>query len=253
LASPSPNSPIINALPGENQNFAAALSAFFDAKMMGVNKLIPASVVQYNRSTNVATVQPQIMLVDTMGGTGMRKQIASVPVLSLGGGGFHINFPLKNGNLGWILAADKDISAFLGNLTPAPPNTFRRHRFEDSWFIPDVFRQYTIASANENAMVIQSTDGTTVISIVEGVINITAPTSVTVTTPIATFSQNVQVDGNLIVTGNTTVNGGFNASGSSGDEVTLPANTTIDGITVATHGHDGVQTGTSRTGGGMVT
>lgn len=247
------NKPLVNQLPGENKSFAAGLLALMDAHAgFRTNKLLPAKVVQYNRTTNVATVQPMVMVVDTNDNTRMRNNIASVPVLSLGGGGFTINFPLKQGDFGWILAADRDISTFLENLAPAPPNTFRKHRFEDSWFIPDVFRQYTIAGSDANALVIQSLDSTTRISISNGQVNIFAPTSCTVTTPQATFTQNVAVQGNLIVTGNTQVNGGFDASGSSSSSVTLPANTKVNGIVVATHGHNGVQTGSSRTSAGMV-
>jgi hypothetical protein len=235
------------------------MAALFEANALKTNKLVPAIVRQYNRTTNVATLQPMVMLVDVNDNTRERNQIATAPVLSLGGGGFHINFPLKNGDLGWILAADKDISTFLENLSPAPPNTLRKHRFEDSWFIPDVFRKYTINGSDAANLVIQSTDGTTRISIGEGVVNITAPGSAEVTTPTWTLNGNGVITGNLQVTGNTTitgqtaVNGGFIATGGGGSQVcTLPATTTISGIVVANHGHD--QNGTSgRTSGGMIT
>lgn len=247
------NKPLVNQLPGESKSFAAGLKAVLDLHTgIGTNKLLPAKITQYNRLTNVATVQPMIMVVDTSDNTRMRNKIASVPVLSLGGGGFTVNFPLKQGDFGWILAADRDISSFLETMSPAPPNTMRKHRFEDSWFIPDVFRQYTIAGSDANALVIQSLDSTTRISISNGQVNIFAPTSCKVTTPIAEFTQNVKVDGNLIVAGNTQVNGGFDASASSGSTVQLPTNTKIGSITVATHGHGGVQTGSSRTAAGMV-
>lgn len=246
------NKPLVNVAPGEKDSLTAALAALFNMHGLRTDKLIPAQVVEYDRTLNKATVQPMIMLVDVSDNSRKRNQIAEVPCFSIGGGGFHINFPLKPGDLGWILAADRDISQFLQNLSIAAPNTLRKHSFADSWFIPDVFRKYTINAADANAMVIQSTDGTTRISISEGIINITAPTSVTVTTPLATFSQNVQINGNLTVTGATTVNGGFNASGSGSTNVTLPSNTTIGGIAVYGHGHIETATAGSRTSGGMV-
>lgn len=235
------------------------MAALFEANALKTNKLVPARVVQYNRTTNVATLQPMVMLIDVNDNTRDRNKIASAPVLSMGGGGFHINFPLKENDFGWILAADKDISTFLENLAPAPPNSYRKHRFEDSWFIPDVFRQYTINGADEANLVIQSTDGTTRVSIGEGIVNITAPGSCAVTTPTWTLNGNgiitgnLQINQNLTVTGETAVNGGFNATGTGGNQTcTLPASTTINGITVATHGH--TQDGTSgRTAGGMIT
>jgi hypothetical protein len=169
------NKPLVNQQPGEGNTganfFAAGMAALFNGNALKTNKLLPARVVAYNRTTNVATVQPVVMLVDTNDNTRLRNSIASAPVLSLGGGGFTINFPLKDGDFGWILAADKDFSAFLENLTPAPPNTLRKHRFEDSWFVPDVFRQYTINEADAANLVITSLDGTTRISVGEGVVS----------------------------------------------------------------------------------
>jgi hypothetical protein len=251
------NKPIVNQMPGEADSLPAALAALLGHHGLKTDKLIPAKIVNFDRNKNIATVQPQIMLVDTSDNSRMRNQIAQVPVMSLGGGGFHISFPLKKDDLGWILAADRDLSLFLQTLKAAIPNTGRKHSFSDSWFIPDVFRNYTINDADSAAMVIQSTDGTTRIAISEGQINITAPTGVLVTTPLATFSQdirvkrNLQVDGTATITGATTVNGGFNASGSGASSVTLPSNTTIGGVVVVGHGHISSGAG-SRTSGGMI-
>jgi phage baseplate assembly protein gpV len=244
--------PIVNLMPGETSDFTAGMKALLHLHALDTRKLIPAKVMQFDRVKNMATVQPMVMLVDVSDNTRIRKAIANIPVISLGGGGFHINFPLKEGDLGWILAADRDISQFMQNLKAAPPNTFRKHTFSDGWFIPDVFRQYTINSADSAAMVIQSTDGATRISIGQGTVNITAPTSVTVTTPLATFSQDVAVNGKLTVTGLTTVNGGFTALGTGGNQpCTLPQSTTIGGIAVYGHGHISSNPGT-RTSGGMI-
>lgn len=241
------NKPIMNQLPGEKESLAATMRNVFRLHDANLNKLLPAQVVNYDRTKNLATVQPMIMFVDTNDQQHMRGQVANVPVVSLGGGGFTINFPLQNGDFGWLLAADRDVSQFLQNMKASAPNTLRTHSFSDSWFIPDVFRQYTINSADANAMVIQSLDGTTRISIRAGEIDITAPTTVKVTTPNAVFSQNVQITGLL------SANGGFNATGGGNQPCTLPQDTTINGINVANHGHNGVQSGSSRTGGGMVT
>lgn len=246
------NKPIVNLMPGEAKTPKAALKALFGLNGLKLDKLIPAEVMAFDRTKNLATVKPLIMVVDTNDQTRSRLPIGNVPVLSLGGGGFHISFPLKQGDIGWIMAADRDLSLFLQSLKEAGLNTFRKHTFADSWFIPDVFRQYAINAADANAMVIQSTDGSTRISISEGTVNITAPGAVNVTTPIATFSQDVAVKGNLVVTGATTVNGGFNASGSGSSSVTLPNNTTIGGIVVYGHGHISSNPGT-RTSGGMIT
>jgi len=246
------NKPLVNVSPNETMHWPSALVAAMRLHGMSINKLIPATILEFDRNKNLASVQPQIMILDVSDNTRARQPIANVPVLSLGGGGFHISFPLKAGDFGWILAADRDISQFTQNLKSAPPNTLRNHSFADSWFIPDVFRNYTVNSSDSNAMVIQSVDGTTRISISEGQVNIFAPSSVTVTTPQATFTQNVSIGGTLTVAGLTTVNGGFTALGTGGNQpCTLPQSTTIGGIAVYGHGHISSNPGT-RTSGGMI-
>lgn len=221
------------------------MSAFLRGEFLKLDVCLPAAIVSYDRGQNLATVQPLINWVLTDDSQRSRHQIIEVPCLSLGGGGFHVNFPLKQGDIGWIIAADRDLSLFKQTLQAAQPPLSRLHSFSDSMFIPDVFRQYTVASEDANAMVIQSTDGNTKISIRGDNILIAAPTKVVVRVPLTEFTQDVQVDGKLTVTGQSTLNGGVNANGST--TVTLPSSTTINGKQVDGHRHGGVQSGSSNT------
>lgn len=242
--------PLLAQQPNANKRPHVLLAEALHMHSMGQHGMIPAQVLEFNRTTNQATVQPMIMFSDQANNIS-RPKAANIPVISLGGGGFHISFPLKKGDLGWILAADRDISQFVQSLKESPANTTRHRSFGDAWFVPDVFRNYTINAADVNAMVLQSTDGTTRISIQSGQITITAPTKVVVNTPLAAFSTNVTIGGTLTVTGMAIVNGGLNASGSGSNAITLPSQTTIGGITVATHGHISSNPGT-RTSGNMI-
>ncbi len=258
MPNPTAASPLLARLQGEDTSLHAAIEHAIRSDNMQVDDMLPAVVISYNRTTNVANIQPLIYWVDTLENSISRPNAMSIPVLSSGGGGFHVNFPLKQGDLGWIKANDRDLSLFLASLTIQKPPTSRYHSFADAMFIPDVYRNYVINSADTNSMVIQTTNASTRIAIdLNGNINITAPTSMNFTTPNANFSANVTIGGNLIVdenttiAGNTLVNGGFSATGSSGAEVTLPANTTINGITVSTHGHISESPG-SRTNAGMI-
>jgi phage gp45-like len=107
-------------------------------------------------------------------------------------------------------------------------------------------------------MVIQTTDAATRISIDKGKITITAPTSVKIDTPIATFTKdvhiqgNVQIDKNLNVTGLMQVYGGFNATAGGNQVCTLPQSTTIGGIAVYGHGHIQTAVAGQRTSAGMI-
>jgi hypothetical protein len=257
------NNPILGTRPDE-LSFANGMRKLMELNKQSADGLMPARVVSYNRAKNTAVIQPLIMLVDTNGNTRLRHSLEDVPVFSFGGGGFHINFPLQPGDLGWIMAADRDISLFMSTLDAAKPTTTRKKTFGDAWFIPDVFYKYTIAGEDASAMVIQALDSTTRISISNGKVNITAPTSVKVDTPIATFTHDVHIQGkltvdqdtalnaNLTVIGLTSVQGGFIAVAGAGTVCTLPNNTTIGGIVVYGHGHTQTAVAGQRTSGGMV-
>jgi hypothetical protein len=242
--------PLLDALPGNRQAGVAGLITEALRKFaVDDDNMIPAKVVNFDREKNLVTVQPLIMWVGMDDKNYSRKQIANLNCISLGGGGFHISFPLNEGDLGWIMAADRDIALFKSSLAESAPNTHRVHSFSDALFIPDVFRQYTINSSETAAMVIQSTDAATRIAIFPDQIHITAPAILKVTTPTAEFSADVHVKGNLLVdhnsvtTGATTANGGFTAA--AGQACTLPATTTVNGKAVNGHVHTDPQGGST--------
>lgn len=133
--------------------------------LQGVDDMLPAQVISYDRSTNRAVVQPLVMLLTTDNKTVHRPAVASVPVIQYGGGGFVVSAPIKAGNLGWIKANDRDISLFLQSFKNSAPNTIRKHSFSDAVFIPDVMTGYTIDGADTDNLVIQSLDGSTKISV----------------------------------------------------------------------------------------
>lgn len=245
--------PIVTGDVKERLSLAAMLRGMLRKFELNSDQLLPAKIISFDRAKNIATVEPLIMWLGLDGQKVDRPQLADIPVLSLGGGAFHISFPLAEGDLGWIYAADRDLSLFKQSLKKAVPNSGRAHRFEDSMFVPDVFRQYTIQGEDAGAMVIQSTDGATRISIRSDNIKITAPSNVVVDTPTTTFTgdviieKNATVAGNTTVTGETQVNGGFSAA--AGKPCTLPATTTVASKQVDGHKHGGVQSGGSQTDG----
>lgn len=266
----SATTPLTSTTSSEKTRLWPALAEAMRQDAYRTDGCLPATVVEYDRVNNVVTVQPLIKFVKTDNTNLSRAPIAKVPVLSLGGGGFHINFPLKQGDLGWIIALDRDISLFLQNLEESPPNSGRAHKFDDCLFIPDVFRKYTISDENAEAMVIQSVDGQTSIAVFDDHINITSPTtvtvkatnSVTVDTPLTTFTgdveiqKNLKVDGTSLFVGLITGQGGFNISGGSTTtqitgNVTISGDVKINGIDVNNHGHISSSPG-SRTSGGMI-
>lgn len=241
-----PERPLIGNASGEKSRLLGAIAAAFRGEKMADDNLLPAVIIDYDRDKNIAKVKPLIQWVDVNEGLHSRTPISDVNVISIGGGGFHISFPLKAGDLGWIFASDRDISLFKQSLAEAAPNTGRLHKFEDALFVPDVFRKYSIAEEDAGAMVIQSTSGATKISISEDSILITASNDVKVKAVTTTFDSNVIMNKTLVVKDAAT----FNAAAQFDASVNMDSSLTLDGIDVGGHGHTSNSPG-QRTIGGM--
>lgn len=188
--------------------------------LQNTDDMLPVKVIAVSTDRTRVTVEPFIKVVSTSGQQVVRAQIASVPVFTLGGGGYVISFPVKSGDKGWIKANDRDISLFLQSYVDSPPNTARQHSFEDGLFIPDIMTTFTINTEDTDNAVFQSTDGTIRIAIGSNKVKITAPT-------VVIDSPHTTLTGDLNVTGNITGNG----------------------ISLDSHVHSSVQSGPDDTGG----
>jgi Phage protein Gp138 N-terminal domain len=169
----SGNEPDID--PANNDTLAGTIQFAFFKLMQGVNGMLPAQVIAYDRVNNRVQVQLMIAVVTTSGAQVSRPQVASIPVLLLGGGNFFLSYNLNAGDLGWVIANDRDISLFLQNYSEAAPNTARVKNFADGLFVPSVMTNYIIASEDKENAVLQSIDGTVKISLGTGQIKVAAP------------------------------------------------------------------------------
>lgn len=228
------SNPLISQTSSDKARLYPALAEMLRQAGLRTDNCLPAIVQSYDRANNVATVQPLIMWVTVDGNTMSRSPIAQVQVYSFGGGGFHINFPLKPGDLGWIVSTDRDISQFKQSLKESAPNSGRAHRFDDCWFLPDVMKKYTVNSEDSAAMVIQSTDAATRIALFSDHVKITSPSTMIVDSPLVQFTHDVEVQGNLTVDVNSHVKG----------NETVDGTLTNNGINVTTHGHQSTSPGT---------
>lgn len=199
------NNPNID--PANNSTLVGTIRSAFAHLLRNVDGTLPARVLKYDRDTNRVQVEVLIAMISTSGQQVSRAQIANIPVINIGGGGFLINFPLKPGNLGFIMANDRDISLFLQSFSESPPNTNRVKSFSDSIFIPSVLTEYTIDGGDADDMVIQNLDGTVKITLGTDSITLKTPTAVTIDTPLTT------VTGKLVVDGITILNAGLGVYG----------------------------------------
>lgn len=162
--------------PADNDTIVGMLRLVLGKFLQGVDDMLPARVLAYDPGSNRAQVQPLINSVTTDKQIVQRAQVASVPVMQFGAGGFVMRFPVKTGDLGWIKANDRDISLFKNKYAQTAPNTQRKHSFEDGVFIPDtMLNGFAIAGGDIDKAVIQSADGTIKITLGGGEINIDAP------------------------------------------------------------------------------
>ena len=141
-----------------------------------IDDMLPAKIVAYDRDSNRATVKPMIAMIATNGGNMSRIQLASTPVLNIGGGRSILSFNLSPGDLGWIKANDRDIADFLKRYSESVPSTKRIHDFNNGLFIPDVMTGWEINAEDAENAVLQTLDGTVRVSLFPDKLKLTAPT-----------------------------------------------------------------------------
>ena len=148
----------------------------FDKLLGKIEKIAPAQIIFYDRQTNRATVQILNQSITSEGGKITRQPLKDIPVLNLYGGGFVLSFPIKENDIGWICAADRNISLFKQTLKMFAPATYEKHKYKDSFFIPNQINGFTYSSDDADAVLLTAIDGSTKISIKSGQVTITADT-----------------------------------------------------------------------------
>lgn len=189
----------------------------------GMDGMLPAKVIAATEDRMYAQVKIQIKVVGTNGEVISREPIAKVPVFHIGAGGFVLTFPIKPDSPGWVMASDRDISLYIQSGNEAEPNTARLKSFEDSIFVPDAARLFTLAAGEADSVVLQSLDGTAYISISADQVKIKHPTKLEIETPL------IHATGDLTVEG--TIRGKTDVLSGAGE------------ISGKTHKHTGVTTG----------
>lgn len=177
--------------PTDNDSLVGTFRLVMNKYTQGMDGVLPAEIVAFDRGKNLAQVQPLIDVVATNGQTQKRAQVARVPVYQIGGGGYTLNFNLVPGDQGLLIACDRDISLYVQSGKRSAPNTMRKKNFSDAFFLPMVIRGYSINGEDSTNVVLQNLDNSVRISLWGDKIKMTAPT--------------VEIDGDLVVTGDATL------------------------------------------------
>lgn len=141
---------------------------------------LPAMVLDFDRSSHIVKV---LVLVKTMmaNGEALEPVECYTTAWRPQSGGFIMDFPIRPGDVGWIISADKDttlvkqmnnkvegeeelkqngeqITYGQGNQGPQNPNTYMRHSITHGFFIPDCWAKIVGPKKLDDALVIQNID-----------------------------------------------------------------------------------------------
>lgn len=162
--------------PGQSESLSGSMDLVLRKFLLDVDDMLPARIVSYDRNANRAQIDILYKVTMTDGSLNPLMAPAEVPVLTIGGGGMCLTFPIKPGDLGWIKASDRDMSLFLQSYEAEPGNTTRLHCFEDGVFIPDVMKDFVVSDGA--AATLQTIDGTTSVAVKPGSIVLTTGSTV---------------------------------------------------------------------------
>ena len=204
----------------------------FDSQLANVWTALPCIISSFNSDAMTVSAQPAIKgSITAPNGTTQSVNLpllVDVPLVFPTAGGYSITFPVASGDECLVVFASRCIDGWWQSGGVQEAMEFRMHDLSDGFAILGTRSQAKKVSGWDTAnLQIRSDDHSTIIEVDKtGQVNITAPTSMTVTTPTANFTGNVNVAGTLTAT--TDVIGG--------------------GKSLKTHVHSGVTVGASNTG-----
>lgn len=203
--------PSIN--PAEVKDLAGLLNFFEKTLFLHLEKVTPAQIISYDRETNRAIVQVLNYSITSDGQKIPRKPEYDIPVTVLGAGGFAFSFPVKEGDIGFLIASDSDISVFKKLLQLFAPAVYQRHKYKNSVFMPLIINGFTISEDDAGAVLLTSIDGNTKISLKEGSAVITAENTVINASNVEINADTAVIAAESTINGNLTVNGDITSSG----------------------------------------
>ena len=134
--------------------------------MKEVGTSVPAVVLNFDSSKQLATIQIAIQGVGADGKSFEQPPILSVPVYFAGGGGFSIQHKIQAGNEGIALFSQRAIDNFISKGAGQPNPILRFHDFTDAMFLPGLrSTPNKISNFNTDGIGIYKNDGSQKISI----------------------------------------------------------------------------------------
>lgn len=213
-----------------NPSLLDVLSQHASNERNDIHTALPAKVVSCDGHS--ATVQLMITQVMKGGETLALPPLVDVPVGFYRGGGFCVTVPVKAGDEGLVIFAERCIDGWYVSGRQSAPLDTRFHDYSDAFFLPQGSSQPNrIPAYSADSLSMQTDDGTTFIRIKPGKI---------------LMQGDIEHTGNRTQQGNSLVNGDHSVKGnseSSGGTIKHNGKDIGD-----THTHSGVETGGGNTG-----
>ncbi|APG50426.1 TPA: baseplate protein [Providencia stuartii] len=196
-----------------------------------IHTALPGKLLSCNGHS--ATVELMISHVTKEGKVIALPPLVDVPVGFYRGGGFCVTVPVREGDEGLVIFAERCIDGWYVSGKQSQPLDHRFHDLSDAFFLPQGSSQPNkIPNYSSDSLSLQTDDGSTFIRMQSGKIMIKGDIE---------HQGNYQLTGNALIKGNHSVNGNSESSGG-----TLKHNGKNIGDT---HTHSGVQMGGGNTGG----
>ncbi len=183
-----------------------------------INTALPCKVIEFDKDTQLATVQILIDKIDSSGDEVVDieiPQIAEIPVIQPFSGSICITMPIEPDDTGLLVFNQRNIDTFVVEGTQAVPFDNRMHDIQDCVLIMGLTHQKrVIPEYDDDGMAIRSEDNSTHIQLKQdGTININSGSTtvkiekdgdVTIETGKIALTGDIEMTGNLAVTGKIT-------------------------------------------------
>ena len=162
------------SLPMFNRDEIATEAGFFDVmfRLHDIKRecVMPAKVEKYDRSTRLATIKPLVQKFKTTQDGKVfwdRDSYEEIPVVSPFHGGFTIDFPVNEGDQGYLIAIDRPWDEIFDTIQekgkkwdgkPSKPDDESLATFEQGVFIPSNYGRILIDNEDEGNLVIARVD-----------------------------------------------------------------------------------------------
>ena len=231
-----------NAVAADYTSDVGRIQFLIRSALSGLRTAMPVKVLSVTNSGGLSSigtvsVQPMVSAIDGNNQPWMHGTIYNVPYLRIQGGSNGIILDPMVGDIGIATVCDRDISTVKNTKSISAPGSNRKNDMSDMVYL------MTIIGAAPTQYIQFNSSGITILS----------PTKVTINAP------NIEIDASsscainapsIVLNGAISQGSGSNAGNAVfGGSITATGNIIGGGISLDTHHHTGVQTGSGNTGG----